>query len=284
MKLVSYSVFGALRLRKWCPGYEFLEDENSWYRLVREDIRGVGFVRSMDFPDQTFSISLDLLDFHQDVRQEVLASIGLPLEAGATPERLKELFGEPERVQRSRRQHTDWYDFKSDEPESYLISCTFEEGKGLSRISIVRSDIPYPKSQDELDTPHIRDPDAIQWLEDHETLPENILSPESPLKKVALLMEGTGLFRFLIRTRPQRGIKVDRATLEIRPSQPKDFNSVFNLKLNPPDEEGVIEVDGYIHKELLFRTFIQLHLTDEIHRTEQNVFVEFDQWYGKYIK
>jgi len=286
MKLVPYSVFGALRLRKWCPDEEFLEEEDSWYRIIHEGIRGVEFMRSMDHPDQTRSIHLDLLDFHQDVRKEVLYAIGLPLEAGVTPDRLKELFDEPEKVRRSRRRHTDWFDFKSDGPEPYLVSCTFEEGKGLSRLSIVRADIPAPKSQEELDTPETKDQDAVRWqcLEEYEILPENILSPESPLKKVALPMETNGVFRYLIRTRPQQGIKVDWVQLEVRPTQPKDFNSVFNLQLNPPDPEGVIELEGRIHKELLFRTFIQIHLTDETHHTTQRVFVEFDQWYGKVVK
>jgi hypothetical protein len=130
MKLASYSTFGRLRLRKWCPDEEFLEDQDSWYQLIREGVRGVSFLRSMELPDETFQIEIDLFDFIQDLRFEILEIVELP------------------------------------------------------------------------------------------------------------------------------------------PADPKN---------------GVIELTGFIDKELLLRTFVQISLRDEGHNTSQDAVIEFDQWYGKYV-
>lgn len=281
MKLSSYSVFGQLRLRKWIKDDEFLEDEDNFYRVIHENIRGMTFVRSMDNPDETFQIYIDLFDFIEDLRFEVLGIIGLPLKPGMSPDEVKALLGEPESSDRSRRRHTSSYDFKTTSPEPYAISCHFEDERGLCSLQVNRLDIQPPKSQDGLDsdTP----PSEHRWLKDYEVLPENILSPESPASKVRLLMESDN-FRYLIHIRPQKGIITESATLTIRNSTTKRETTMIPLPLRSPDPQtGVVEITGYIDKELLFRTFIQLSMKDEIHDTSQNVFVEFDQWYGKYV-
>src|SRR2546426_569981 len=91
MKLAPYSVFGRLRLRKWYPDNEFLEEKDSWYHLINEGVRGISFLRSTDYPDETFHINLDLLDFIEDHRFEILGIIGLPLQPGQSPETVKAL-------------------------------------------------------------------------------------------------------------------------------------------------------------------------------------------------
>jgi hypothetical protein len=275
MKLVPYAVFGQLRLSKWCPNDEFLEESNSWYQLIHEGIRGVGFLRSMEHPEDTFKIELDLFDFTLDLRQEILTLIGLPVTAGCSPERLKELFGEPQVFKRFRRRHYSWCEYVSEGPEPYQIECAFQDDKGLSSVSIRRLDIPFPKAQDEVDSP----PSEHRHLDDFEVLPENIKSPESPVSKAKLLMESTDQFRFLVHVRAQRGIVVQAATLTIRSSSGKETTWV-DLPLRPPNENGLIELSGHIDKELLFRAFIRLSMYDETHHTSQYVFVEFDQFYG----
>lgn len=173
------------------------------YRLIGENIRGMSFTRSMDHPSETFAINIDLFDFIEDLRFEVLGIIGLPLKPGMSPDEVKRLLGEPESSDRSRRRHTSSYEFRTSSPEPYLIACYFEDEKGLCSLQVTRLDIPFPKSEDELDseTP----PSEHRWLKDHEVLPENILSPESPVSKVRLLMESDN-FRYLIHIRPQKGI------------------------------------------------------------------------------
>ncbi len=276
MKLVSYSVFGQLRLSKWCPDKDFLEDSNSWYQLIHEDIRGISFLRSMEQPDETFKIELDLVDFTQDLRKTILDIIGLPVAAGDSPERLKELFGEPQVFKRFRRHRYSWYEFTSDNPEPFLISCVFKDDKGLSSVWVQRLDIPFPHSQDELDRPS----GEHRHLDDFEVLPDNIKSPESPVSKAKLLMESTERFRFLVHVRRQDGIQLQAATLTIRNSAGLESTWV-DLPLTNFVENGTIELTGRVDKELLFRAFIRLAMHDEKNRTSQNVFVEFDQFYGK---
>lgn len=281
MKLAPYSVFGKLRLRRWIKSDEFLEDENTWYRLIGENIRGMGFTRSMDHPDETFTINIDLFDFIEDLRFEVLEIIGLPLKPGMTPDQVKSLLGEPESSDRSRRLHSSWCEFKSDLPEQYLIACSFKDDQGLWSVTVTRLDIPFPKAEDERDS--TSPPTEHRWLRDHEVLPENILSPESPISKVRLLTESDN-FRYLIHIRPQKGIITESVTLTIRNSTTKRETTRIPLPLKSPDQQtGVIEIAGHIDKELLFRTFVEISMKDEIHDTSQNVFIEFDQWYGKYV-
>lgn len=278
MKLASYSTFGRLRLRKWCPDEKFLEDQDSWYRLIREDVRGVGFLRSMEQPSETFQIEIDLFDFIQDLRFEILEIIGLPLKPGSSPDEVKELLGEPDLFKRLRRHHYSWYEFKSIGPEPYLIRCVFQDDKGLSTVKVQRLDIQFPQSHEDLDSP----PNQHQQLDEFEVLPENIKSPESPVSKVRLLMESSGDFRFLIHVRPLSGIAVEAATLMIKRLNRNHPSTIIYLRLPHADpKSGVIELTGFIDKELLFRTFVQISLKDEGHNTSQDAVVEFDQWYGK---
>ena len=276
MKLVPYSVFGQLRLARWCLGEEFLEDCNSLYQLIHEDIRGVSFLRSMEQADETFKIELDLFDFTQDLRQTILDIVGLPVAAGCSPERLKELFGEPQVFKRFRRHRYSWYEFNSDGPEPYVVGCVFKDDQGLSSVWVQRLDIPFPKTQDELDSP----PSQHRHLDDFEVLPENIKSPESPVNKAKLLMESTERFRFLVHVRCQDGIQLQAATLTIRNSSGSESTWV-DLPLCNIVENGAIELTGCIDKELLFRAFIRLAMHDAKNQTSQYVFVEFDQFYAK---
>jgi hypothetical protein len=275
MKLVPYAIFGQLRLAKWCPDDKFLEDQDSWYQLICERIRGVEFLRSMEHPDDTFKIELDLFDFSLDLRQVILEVVGLPVTAGCSPERLKELFGEPRVFKRFRRRHNSWYEYISDGPEPYEIICVFQDDKGLSSLSVQRLDIPFPKAQDELDS----SPGDHRDLDDFEVLPENIKSPESPVSKAKLLMESTNRFRFLIHVRPQPGVVLQAATLTIR-NPAGEENTRIDLPLSRRNEDGVIELSGHIDRDLLFRSFVRLSMSDETHHTSQYVFIEFDQFYG----
>jgi hypothetical protein len=263
-------------LKKWCPDEEFLEDSDSWYQLIREDIRGVEFLRSMEQPDETFKIELDLYDFTQDLRQPILGSIGLPVSAGDSPDRLKDLFGAPQVFKRFRRRGYSWYEFNSDGPEPYVIGCVVKDDRGLSSIEVQRLDIPFPKAQDELDAP----PSEHRHLDEFEVLPENIKSPESPVSKAKLLMESTDRFRFLVHVRHQEGIELQAATLTIRNPAGSETTWV-DLPITNEVENGAIELSGRIDKSLLFRAFIRLAMHDAKNHTSQNVFVEFDQFYGK---
>jgi hypothetical protein len=279
MKLAPYPVFGRLRLRKWYPENEFLEEKDTWHHLINEGVRGISFLRSADYPDETFHINLDLLDFTEDHRFEILEIIGLPLHPGQSPETVKALLGEPESFSRSRRHHASGYIFKSSPPEPYTIACDFDDEKGLRHIAVTRLDIPFPKSEEELNSP----PSDHQFLGEYEVLPENITSPESPISKVRLLMESSGNFRYLIHIPAQNGITVESASLTIR-DPTKHETSRIPLCLHGINKEtGAIELAGWIDKELLFRTFVWISMRDKIHNTHQYVVIEFDQWYGKYV-
>src|SRR5688572_7020756 len=140
MKLAPYSVFGKLRLRKWYPDNEYLEDTDSWYHLINEGVRGIMFLRSTDYPDETFHIELDLFDFLEDHRFEILDLIQLPLRPGQSPDEVKAMLGEPESSSRSRRHHSLSYTFKSSAPDPYLLDCQFDDEKGLRCLKVTRLD------------------------------------------------------------------------------------------------------------------------------------------------
>ena len=116
-----------------------LEEEDSWHHLINEGVRGVTLLRSTDFPDETFHITLDLFDFIEDHRSELLEIIQLPLQPGQSPGAVKALLGEPETFSRSRRHHSLSYQFKSSPPEPYKIVCCFDDQKGLRSL---QSDAP----------------------------------------------------------------------------------------------------------------------------------------------
>ena len=237
-------------------------------------------MRSTENSEETFYVELDLYDSVENLPAEILEVIGLQIKAGISSEEAKRFLGEPESSKRSRRNQTSWYEFKSEQPEPYLITCVFQDDKGLCSVKIQRLDIDFPKSEDELYSP----PSNHQMLDEFEVLPENITSPESPVSKVRLLLESSGNFRYLIHVRPQIGVVVEAATLMIRNSISKIQTTIIDLHLSAPNtNNGVIELSGHIDKEFLFRTFIRLSMKDEIHNTSQYVFVEFDQWYGKFV-
>ena len=279
MKLVPYSVFGSLRLRKWHLDDEFLEDESNWYHLITESAGGITFNRSTDHPDQTFQIELELFHSNEDHRSEILETIGLPLKPGQAPDEVKALLGEPESSTRSRRHHSSSLEFKSDSPEPYSITCHFEDEKGLKSIQVTRLDVPFPQSEEELDSP----PSDHQFLGEYEVLPENITSPESLISKVRLLMESNGSFRYLVHIKSQKGVTVERADLVIRNAAKWESTRIPLCLHSDNKEGGAIELTGWIDKELLFGAFLWIPVRDELANTSQYIVIEFDQWYGKYI-
>ena len=279
MKLAPYSVFGKLRLRKWYPDDEYLEDTDSWYHLINEGVRGIMFLRSTDYPDETFQIDLDLFDFIEDHRFEILDLIQLPLRPGQSSDEVKAMLGTPESSSRSRRHGTCSHEFKSEGLEPYKIICHFEDEKGLKTIQVTRLDIPFPISEEELDSP----PSEHSFLGEYEVLPENITSPESPIKKVRLLMESGGNFRYLVHTPHQKGVNIEKVDLVIRNAMKQETSRIPLCLHSTNRESNVLELTGWIDKELLFRTFLWISVRDEIHNTHQYVVIEFDQWYGKYV-
>jgi hypothetical protein len=92
-------------------------------------------------------------------------------------------------------------------------------------------------------------------------------------------MESTNRFRFLIHVRPQPGVVLQAATLTIR-NPAGEENTRIDLPLSRRNEDGVIELSGHIDRDLLFRSFVRLSMSDETHHTSQYVFIEFDQFYG----
>ncbi len=280
MKLASYSVFGKLRLRKWFPDDEFLEDQSNWYHVITEHARGVSFQRSTKFRANTYKMEF-ALDLIEDRCLEILEIIQLPLKRGQSPVEVKSILGEPLSSKKSRRDHSFSGEFKTAEPEPYSISCFFSDETGLKSIVVTRLDIPTPKSDGERNLP----PSKHQTLDDYEVLPGNITSLESPVSKVRLLMEAFGNFRFLIHIPDKKGIVVQGASLTIRNQDKKLETTSVGLCLHGCKNftTGTIELQGYIDKELLFRSFVRISIRDEVHDTSQNVFIEFDQWYGKYV-
>jgi len=114
-------------------------------------------------------------------------------------------------------------------------------------------------------------------------LPENLTSPESPISKVRLLMESDGRFRYLVHIPKQKGVTVESATLIIRDAAGRETSRIPLCLHCTNEETGTIELTGWLHKDLLLRTFMWIPTRDEIHNTSQYVVIEFDQWYGKYV-
>lgn len=276
MKLIPYSEFGKMRLARWFPDDQFLEDEDSWYGLINEGVRGIDFMRSTAVPDETFHINIDLLDCPFEVRDQILELIQLPVEAGCSFETVRDLLGEPLTYRHIRRQQTSFCEFQSDGPESYKISCVITDADGLAKIRVQRADINFPKTPDEVDSPTRQH----RFLDDFEVLPESIKSPECPVSKAKVWMETTDRYRYLILIRHLKGITIEGITLVIRNRTGIETTRI-PLAIAPTNPAGEPGLAGEIDSSLALKTFVELSLRDERNLTSQRVFVEFDQFYGK---
>ena len=276
MKLISYADFGKLRLSHWFPNEEFLEDQDSWYGLINEGVRGIHFMRSLAQPNETFHIHIDLLDCPFEVRDQILEIIRLPVKPGSSFEVVTELLGGPQNYRHIRRRHFATCEFKTEGPESYKIGCVITDSEGLTSLWIQRLDIEFPKTPDERNS----QPSEHRTLDEFEILPENIKSPESPISKARVWMETTDRYRYLVIIRPQNGITIEGITLVIRNGSGLETTRI-PLAVAPTNPAGEPGLAGDIDSSLALKTFIELSLRDERNFTSQRVFVEFDQFYGK---
>lgn len=276
MGLISYADFGKLRLFHWFPNDGFLEDQDSWYGLINEGVRGIHFMRSMARPDETFHVHIDLLDCPLEVRDRILETIRLPVKAGCSFESIKSLLGEPVIYKHVRRRHLATCEFRTAGQESFEIRCVVTDAEGLTNIWIRRLDIEFPKTPDEQNLP----PSEHRTLDEFEVLPENINSPESPVSKAKVWMETSDRFRFLIQIRPQRVIDIEAVILVIRNRTGHETTRI-RLPVEPCGMNAALGVSGDIDKELALRAFVELSLRDAGNHTSQKVYVELDQFYGK---
>jgi hypothetical protein len=276
MRLAPYAEFGRLRLAHWCPDDPFLEEVDRHYRLIHERLCGVSFFRSMEHPDQTLSIDLELLNLHENLRSEILSLIGLPLAPGDSVDKVKSILGEPDVTRHSHLNRYSWLEFNTDQPDPYRVSCAIRDNEGLSQITVQRLDIPFPLSQEELDAP----PSEHRRLDMFEASPENVKSPESPVSRVSICLESSGMHRYVVHIRNQMGVVIQGVSFHAPSVEPKIGGLMLQLRIPEPDPNGKTVLDGYLDRDLVRRSHLRLDLLDELNHTSQTVVVEFERFWG----
>jgi hypothetical protein len=139
--MISHDRFGALRLCQFLPDAEIVKLEN-WEFMERVWIgEALGFsewLRLEADPELLRSLALDFGDFPEQAAKEVLRTIDLPVSAGMTVDRLRDLFGEPKRELRfARVNDRATYEFVSASSPHYNVSCTVLHDGGLTYLVVM---------------------------------------------------------------------------------------------------------------------------------------------------
>jgi hypothetical protein len=131
--MISYDHFGKLRLAHFLPGDQITKlrdwefEENLW---VGEAIGFSEWLRLEKEPDVLRSLAIDFAKFTNTTVEEVLRTIDLPIRGGMTFEDLRMVLGEPDKILRFVADRTT-YEFLSQEPHPYKVSCTVLNKGGL---------------------------------------------------------------------------------------------------------------------------------------------------------
>lgn len=137
--MISREQFGRLRLSTFLPAADLAELEEWEFEdrvWVGEALGFSEWLRPADDPESLGSLSIDFARFPEDVAGRVLEAIGLPIRAGTDHEGLRDALGEPEEVCRLVPDQVD-YEFRTDGPEPYRISCTVRDEGGLSYLVVM---------------------------------------------------------------------------------------------------------------------------------------------------
>jgi len=81
-----------------------------------------------------------LSDLPEKVSNAMLKALGLPLERGMSSQAVQAAIGEPENVQSFAADRLT-YEYSLGGSHSYYVSCTVDEGDGLTYVVVIRKDI-----------------------------------------------------------------------------------------------------------------------------------------------
>lgn len=148
MALISYQQFAGLRLQDFLlhepdlqEGVRVLEDWEFMGGLWKGEAIGFSeFLRHCARPGELGSISVHLSDLPEKVSNAMLKTLGLPLERGMSGEAVLAAIGRPENVQSLAADRLT-YEYSLGGSHSYYVSCTVDEGDGLTYVVVIRKDI-----------------------------------------------------------------------------------------------------------------------------------------------
>jgi len=142
--LISFAQFGRLRLKRFLPakleivehgGYEWMNGL-WWYE-------GVGFTwfgRLETAPTDTAGIEISFDEIPLRAAKRILYTIGLPVYPGMTVDGLGDVLG-PRHATRIFTGDRVTHIFRLGGEDTYEISCTVHQDKGLIHLSIIRNDV-----------------------------------------------------------------------------------------------------------------------------------------------
>ena len=137
--MFSHDRFGALRLAHFLPDTQIAElrdwefMEHLW---VGEAIGFSEWLRLENKPDVLRSLAIDFVEFPKSAAEAVLRTIDLPIHGGMTFEQLRNILGEPYETERFVADRIT-YEFFSQEPHPYEISCTVLNEGGLVYLVVM---------------------------------------------------------------------------------------------------------------------------------------------------
>jgi hypothetical protein len=148
MALISYQQFGRLQLQDFLlrepelqEGVRVLEDWEFMGGLwTGEAIGFTEFLRHSARPGELGCVSLHVSDLPETVSNAMLKALGLPLERGMSSQAVQAAIGEPENVQSFAADRLT-YEYSLGGSHSYYVSCTVDEGDGLTYVVVIRKDI-----------------------------------------------------------------------------------------------------------------------------------------------
>lgn len=142
--MISYDRFGTLRLTDFLPHAQIAElsdwefDERLW---VGEAVGFSEWLRLEDEPEILRSLAIDFSEFPCAAVEEVLRTIDLRIQGGMTFEQLRTILGEPYETLRFVDDRIS-YEFLSQEPHPYKVSCTVLNEGGLVYLVVM---VPHGK-------------------------------------------------------------------------------------------------------------------------------------------
>ena len=128
--MIAHQDFSRLRLREFCPDDDLYSDDLSDDAMTFDEvIRGAWFARPFTRPDETFRVSVNLLDHSTDVGPSILRRLGLPFTRDTLSSEVIAMLGTPHRTSLPSpgvaSPHSEILHFHMDHGGGYEIECVF---------------------------------------------------------------------------------------------------------------------------------------------------------------
>jgi len=137
--MISHDRFGVLRLASFLPHAQIVELRDWEFmerRWVGETIGFSEWLRLEGEPNVLRSLAIDFGKLPNSAVEEILRAIDLPIHGGMSFEQLRTILGEPYETQRFVADRAT-YEFFSQEPHPYEVSCTVLNEGGLVYLVVM---------------------------------------------------------------------------------------------------------------------------------------------------